>query len=61
MISQNRKLQLDGQNKSEQEKNLTENIENAFAMITDNAEKFITIIYAQSGNVQIYVILTKPK
>ena len=32
-------LQFYGENESEQEKNLTENIENALAMITDNAEK----------------------
>ena len=32
-------LQFYGKNELEQEKNLTENIENAFATITDNAEK----------------------
>ena len=32
-------LQFYGEKELEQEKNLTENIENAFATITDNAEK----------------------
>ena len=32
-------LQFYGENELEQEKNLTENIENTFATITDNAEK----------------------
>ena len=32
-------LQFYSENELEQEKNLTENIENAFATITDNAEK----------------------
>ena len=32
-------LQFYGENELEQEKNLTENIENAFATIADNVEK----------------------
>ena len=55
-------LQFYGENELEQEKNLTENIENAFATIADNVEKIHNYyIYAQGGSAQIYVILIKPK
>ena len=53
-------LQFYGENELEKEKNLTDNIENAFATITDNAQRFHNYYICSKRNVQIYVILIRP-
>ena len=54
-------LQFHGENELEQEKNLTENIENAFATITDNAEKIHNYFICSKQNCTDICHLDKAK